>query len=121
MARNYEFARKATLTDPAVPATIGLTYTYPDMRKYVRRRRSVLRLNAGTITGAGASLTFQLEEELAGVYTALGNPIVITGSNTSNQEVVSVSPHATGLRLRNTAKAGTTPTLDGIDANLVSP
>lgn len=121
MAHSLEFTRKLTLTDPAVPATLGPEYRYPEVRTKWRRRPSVLRLAAGALTGAGASLTFQLEEEVAGAWIALGTTVVVTASSPNEQRVVHVSAAATGLRLRLTAKAGTTPALAEVDANLVSP
>ena len=124
MAHSLEFARKASVSDPAVPSTIGPEYRYPEIRVKFRRRASVLRINGGAFTGGTSpSLSFLLEQEVGGAWAALSSTHVVNASNPSIQEVVRLSPDATGVRFRVTAKTGAAPVpaIVDLDVNLVSP
>ncbi|HET8684982.1 MAG TPA: hypothetical protein VFM54_24380 [Micromonosporaceae bacterium] len=97
--------------DPAVP-TNG---TGVDLANY---DAAVVLIDAGTITGAGASLTFEVQEsDDNSVFTAVadadlrGAEPAITTANDDQIHEIGYHGIKRYLRVSITAKAGTTPTL----------
>ncbi len=103
---NHEFARGATFTDPAVPLLVPGQYTDGVVR-VLPGSTARLQVDATSVTGAGASLSFQVEEsDDQATWTNAGAAAVVTVAGTSKQTVVFTKRWA---RVRITAKAGTTP------------
>ena len=103
---NLEFVRGSTFSDPAVPGVIPGPFTGGVVR-VLPGSTARLQVDATSVTGAGASLSFQVEESDDQVtWTAAGAAAVVTAAGTTKQTVVFTKRWA---RVRLTAKAGTTP------------
>lgn len=100
-----------SVADPAVP----LNGTGVDLANY---DAAVVVIDAGAITGAGASLTFEVQEsDDNSTFTAVadadlrGTEPVITSTNDDQIHEIGYHGIKRYLRVSVTAKAGTTPTL----------